>query len=338
MNNLKRNCDNINVIFLYGPNLGLVDLLYKECLEILKIDVNDPFSVSKIDGNQFKETPSILQDNISTLSMFTDKRFILLDLIHVSINKNIENIILDAVKEINCNYLLIIKAENLKQNSLVKYFQNCKKSNLVPCYEENSNNIFSEIKILFKKHNLFFKDEFIKNLILKFNSDSLSIKMEMEKLDNFLFHNKNVTEELIFSLISNNSDINLDKVVRYCTDGYPYNALSFFDRIYENQSTSITLIRMFTTHFKLIEKILLHVHHGKSIINVIEKINPPIFFKKKAFIINQCKLWNLKSINVILLRLIELELKCKLNHISEKTLMSQFILSTSILSKNKIKT
>ena len=87
MNNLKRNCDNINVIFLYGPNLGLVDLLYKECLEILKIDVNDPFSVSKIDGNQFKETPSILQDNISTLSMFTDKRFILLDFSFFSLSR-----------------------------------------------------------------------------------------------------------------------------------------------------------------------------------------------------------------------------------------------------------
>ena len=60
--------------------------------------------------------------------------------------------------------------------------------------------------------------------------------------------------------------------------------------------------------------------------------------KKRDFIIFQCNLWNLKSINLILKRLIVLELKCKLNNISEKTLMSQFILSTSVLAKNRTKT
>ena len=51
---------------------------------------------------------------------------------------------------------------------------------------------------------------------------------------------------------------------------------------------------------------------------VINNIKPPIFFKKREFIIFQCKVWNLKLINIILNRLIELELKCKLNHFSER--------------------
>ena len=46
----------------------------------------------------------------------------------------------------------------------------------------------------------------------------------------------------------------------------------------------------------------------------------------------------LKSINVILSRLIELELKCKFNNLSEKIFMSQFILSIAVLAKNRIKT
>ena len=55
--NLKTNFNNINIIFLYGNNLGLIELLYKEVLDILKININDPFSVSKIDGEEFKEIP-----------------------------------------------------------------------------------------------------------------------------------------------------------------------------------------------------------------------------------------------------------------------------------------
>ena len=125
--NLKVNIDNINIIFLYGTNVGLVELLYKKALEILKIDTNDPFNVSKIDGNEFKENPSILYDNICTLNMFFKKRFIILDLMYISITKNIENIILEAIEKINENNLLLIKCSNLKQNSFLKHFQNNEK-------------------------------------------------------------------------------------------------------------------------------------------------------------------------------------------------------------------
>ena len=46
----------------------------------------------------------------------------------------------------------------------------------------------------------------------------------------------------------------LSKVVEFCSNGNTKDALSYFENIYENQ-TSILLIRMFVNHFKLIERI-----------------------------------------------------------------------------------
>ncbi len=336
--NIKSNFDNITIIFLYGTNTGLVELLHQKALQIFEVDTNDPFNVSKIDGNEFKENPSILHDNICTLSMFSKKRIIMLDLMYISITKNIENIILDAIDKINKNNLLLIKCGNLKQNAFLKYIQAIKNAILTPCYEENSSNIYSEISNLFSKHKLNFTKEFVNNLSIRFDSDSLTNKMELNKLDTFLTNNKNVTENMLFKLISNNNDANFSKIIEACSNGNSSNALHYFENIYENQSTSITLTRMFVNHFKLIEKILLLRQPGNNVIHIVNNIRPPIFFKKKEFIIFQCELWNLKSINIILKRLIELELKCKLNKFSEKIFMSQFILSTSVLASNRIKT
>ncbi len=335
-NNIKNNLENINIIFFHGTNVGLVDLLYKKTLEFLEIDTNDPFNVSKIDGNEFKDNPTVLHDNINTLSVFSEKRSILLDLMHVSVNKNLESIILESVKTENENYLLLIKAKNLKVNSFIKYFQNLNNAILVSCYEEKINTIQSKLSNLFSKHKINFKEDFLKNLIFKFSENSLINEMELEKLDIFLTENKNVTEEMIFSIISQNDDINLNKIIENCSNGYPKEAITIFENIYENQTTSLTLIRMFFNHFKLLEKILLLFENNKNLINVIENIKPPIFFKKKKFIIFQCRVWNLKLINIILTRLIDLELKCKLNHTIEKTLLLQFLLSTSVLARNKI--
>jgi len=336
--NLRENIQNFNIIFLYGTNIGLVELLYKKALKILKVDINDPFSVSKLDGTEFKENPSILHDNICTLSIFSQKRFIMLDLMYISITKNIENVILEAIEEINENNFLFIKCGNLKQNAFLRYFQSKRNSILTPCYEENTNTIYEEISNLFSKHQLSFNKAFIKNLSLKFNSDSLTNKMEVDKIDTFLENNKNVTEQMLYSLISNNNEANLSKVVESCSNGNPSYALSYFENIYENQNTTIALIRMFVSHYKLIERILLLTKSGDSILHVVDNIKPPIFFKKKEFIIFQCKLWNLKLVNIILLRLIDLEIKCKLNSLSEKIFMSQFILLISKLAKGRVKT
>ncbi len=334
--NLKNSSEKINIIFLHGTNSGLVELLYKKTIELLRIDTNDPFNVSKINGNEFKDNPTVLHDNINTLSVFSEKRFILLDLMDITINKSLESIILESVKTENNNYLLLIKATNLKLSSFIKYFMNINNAILVPCYEEKINTIHSKLSDLFSKHKIKFKVDFIKNLSLKFSENSLTNEMELEKLDIFLTNSKNVTEEMILALVSRNDDVNLNKIIENCSNGNPREAITIFENIYENQTTSMTLIRMFFNHFKLIERVLLRFENSKNLINIIENIKPPIFFKKKEFIIFQCKVWNLKLINIILVRLIELELRCKLNHTIEKTLLSQFILSTSVLARNKI--
>ena len=338
INDIKVYSKNVNTIFLYGTNVGLVNLLFENTLKIFEIDTNDPFSVSKIDGNEFKDNQSILYDNINTLSMFSNKRFILLDLMHISITKIIENIILEAIQETNNDSLLIIKCGSLKQGTFLKYFQNSKNSVLVPCFEEKIDTIHSEISRLFSKHKLNFNNEFIRNLTQKFSSDSLVNRMEMEKLDVFLSNNENVSEEMLLTLVSPNINLNLNKVIEYCSNGKISNALTYFENFYENQNTTITLLRMFVSHFKLIEKILLLAQNNTNLTNIVENLRPPIFFKQREFIIFQCNLWNLKLINVILKRLIKLEQKCKLNHFSEKVLIAQFILSTSVLAKNRIKT
>ena len=65
LDKLNTNFEDVNVIFFYGSNFGLVENLYKETLNILKININDPFSVTKIDGEVLKENPSMLSDNVN---------------------------------------------------------------------------------------------------------------------------------------------------------------------------------------------------------------------------------------------------------------------------------
>ena len=311
-----------------------MDLLFNRSVKLLNINVTDPFNVSKIDGDELKENPFILEENINTLNIFSDKKFILLDLSNVKINKNIENIIIDAVIEEDLNYMLIIKAGNIgSQNVLVKHFEKLNTSILIACYEENSSKIKNEISNLFFKHKVFFSNDFISFLSSKFSSDSLSNKMDIEKLDSFLTNNNNVTENSLTEFIIGSEDVNLSQIVNSCLNGETKMSLFYLDKIYEKSNSNIILIRMFGRHFKIIEKILLLSQYERSISVAINSLKPPIFFKDKPIFLNQCKLWSFKKINLIQKRLIDLEFKTKIGAYPEKTLLSHFILSASVMAK-----
>jgi DNA polymerase III subunit delta len=335
---LQNNKTSYNIFLFYGPNFGLVNLIYKNSIDSLSINLNDPFNVSKIDGNEFKENPSILNDNISTFSITRDKRVILLDLTYIIMNKTIEGAILETLKEKNSDYLLIIKANNLgSKNEFVKLIEKLENGVLVPCYEENISEVKIQISRLLNQYKLKFSPGFVSVLSSKFNSDTSINLMEIKKLETYFINNQNITEEMILSLITDSIDINLNKIIQLCSTGKIQEALFSLDKVYENSSTAINITRLFIKHFKMIEKILLTVKKDSNISETINNMKPPIFFKDRPLLIFQCQLWSLKKINLIFKRLIEVELKCKSNIYPNKILLSQFILSTALMANKSAK-
>jgi len=168
---LKKNHNKYNIIFLYGYNDGLVNLLFRDTIKILGVDENNPFLVSKLDANELKENPSILNDNLSTISIFKEKRFVLLNLLYFTFSKAIEKTILDNLnRQQNGDFVLIIKAGNLSsQSALIKQLQTSDNCILVPCYEDEPNNIKIEFAIYLINIVLFFHVTFylllLKNLV-----------------------------------------------------------------------------------------------------------------------------------------------------------------------------
>ena len=59
---IKNNYQKNKIIFLYGSNFGLVELLYNKSIKLLNINIADPFNVSKINGDEFRENPFLIYE------------------------------------------------------------------------------------------------------------------------------------------------------------------------------------------------------------------------------------------------------------------------------------
>ena len=221
-------------------------MLFQDTIKSLKINENNPFLVSKIDGNELKENPTVLSDNIATITMFEEKRVIILNLLYTTITQTIEKLISDNITQKDNDFVLIIKAGSLSSKSnFIKLLQTSSNCILVPCYDEELDKIKTKIDELFNKYNLVFSNDFMSNFYNKFSANSLVNQNEFEKLENFIFENKNISESLIFSFITNNQDINNNKIIDLCFSGKPKEALLYFNNIYDNSVSNIGIIRQF---------------------------------------------------------------------------------------------
>ena len=338
LNSINNDRINYRFILFYGSNHGLVDLLFKSSLKKLSVDTNDPFIVSKLNTQNLIDNPSSLSEALSTYSLVSDKRTILLNLCNYSLTKKITDVLISALKLEIDNYNLFIKADNLRnQNDLVKFAINSKFGLLVPCYEEASFSVKDQLLNIFNENNLQFNDTFISEMTSRFSSDALLNQMEFDKLKTFLINNNNVDQITLLNLINDNTDINVNKVAIHCAGGNVNNALFFYEKAIESSIPPIVIIKNILKYFKVIENVLYLVSNGDKIEYAVNSLQPPVFFKDKPHVIIQTKLWTIKKINLVKKRLIDSEIKCKSYIINDKLLIAQLILSISVIAKNSAK-
>ena len=338
LNSINNKRIDYKFILFYGSNHGLVDLLFKSSLKKLSIDTNDPFIVSKLDTQKLIDNPSSLSEALSTYSLVSDKRTVLLNLCNYSLNKKITDILISTLQLEIENYNLFIKADNLRnQSDLVKFVMNSKLGLLVPCYEETSVSIKDKLLNIFNENNLQFNHMFISEMSSRFSSDTSINQMEFDKLKTFLINNDNVDQITLLNLINDNTDINVNKVAIHCASGDVSNALLFYEKAFQSSIPPIVVIKNILKHFKIIENILCLISNGDNIDYAINSLQPPVFFKDKPHIVIQTKLWTIKKINLVKKRLIDTEVKCKSYIINDKLLIAQLILSISVIAKNSVK-
>ena len=291
---------NYKFILFYGSNHGLVDLLFTSSLKKLLIDTNDPFIVSKLNTQNLIDNPFSLSEALSTYSLVSDKRTVLLDLCNYSLTKKITDILISALKLEIDNYTLFIKADNLRtQNDLVKFAINSKLGLLVPCYEETSFSVKDKLLNIFNENNLQFNNIFISEMVSRFSSDTSINQMEFDKLKTFLINNDKVDQITLLNLINDNTDINVNKVAIHCASGNVNNALLFYEKAIQSSTPPIVIVKNILKHFKIIENVLCLIGNGDNLEYAMNSLQPPVFFKDKPHIIKQTKLWTIRKINLV---------------------------------------
>ena len=327
--------DTFNIFYIFGNNLGLIDICYSKLKKNLEVDLDNPFITNYFDENKLLTNTEAFFDELNSVSLFGSKKTIIVDIRQGDKKNDVTKILTEfnfsEIKEVR----LIIISYLFKQSDILsKKLINSKNAICFTCYEENEDNVKNNLKKQLVEINLNLDESQIHELTNKFSKDSKIIQNTFEKIR---LQNKDghMNFDKLLNLIDDNNDDTIFEMINKLMIGKYYesiNLLKNFERINFSSSSILYLIK---SKFKLLQKCINMRENGLTKNEIVNNKSLNIFYKEHSLFFKMLDFWTLSNIDECLYFLFKTELNCKSKKEYEYIFLNQLFLY--IFFKIKIK-
>lgn len=323
LNNIVSNSSFPKFILFYGPNEGLmrddifkISKAYKQNIETDEITIN---------GKNLDEDPTLLNEEIRSLSMFSKQKIIHLENIKDKHLQYFENEELE-----NDKILLILKSDNLNKNSKIRnFFEKHKIFAVIPCYEDDKRSSMNLLSQFQSEYKIKF-DSDVKNYLLQnLSSDRLISKNELEKILLVIGDNKNkeIGLEDIQNIFNDGSTNSLNTINEYVMYGKVNQASKGLYKIFDEGTNAVAIIRSLLNYLVRIHKTQIEIKKVRNFDEAIKQLRPPVFWKDKDNFRSHCSKWPSKDVLFYIEKLLEAEFMCKTQNSLNREICERNILS-----------
>jgi DNA polymerase-3 subunit delta len=329
--NTIANNKEIFAVLVYGPESGLVSIRAKKIATSIVADLSDPFLVASLNEKQLDEDKGLLADEFAAISMLGGRKLIMVD----GGNKMTESlkIIFEAPKGkdqkqqdfriIGDNFIVISAGDLDKSSSLRKFAEANPYIATIACYEDDVATISAIIRQKFKEQNFTFDNDVVEMLLNKFGKNRQIILNEIDKLALFMGEKRHISADILQEIIADIAEISAFQLVEEFANRDAKKAIFFLEKLFTEKTSSITIIRFLTNYFGKLSLVKNNIKNGSNL--DLEMKIQNIFFKQQPTFKKHLNSWNPKAINSLLIKLQELEIKCKNNNFDSEILLSAFV-------------
>jgi len=328
--NIDQNQD-ISGAVIFGPESGLVAIRAKEIINKIVTDSSDKFAISDITIKQIEENGNMLFDEFFSISMFGPARkLIKINPANNKITKAIKSLM--EIESKSDNFILMVAGELDAASSLRKFAEKSPKIATIACYEDNIATISKIIRGEFSKNNINIESGVIEYINSKFGKNRLIILNEIEKIITYLDGNKDLTLEIAQNLLSDISEVSINEFVNHFVALDLQKSITILDQIYYQKISPIVIIRYLQNYFFKLYKIAAAIKNGSNL--EVEMKSQRIFFKEQDFCRRHNKIWQIESLEKILMKLQEIEIKCKKDYENCNNIFNSFVNLTYLMKKS----
>ena len=321
--------ESFHSFLIYGPNEGLVreniDVIYKNFskgTECEKVTIN---------GKQLDESISLLNDEISTVSLFSEKKFILLE----SVKEKHTSIIEGALSLNLKNTCMVIKQDNLtKSSNLRKLYETSKDHFSLACYDDDIKVLSSLLEKFQKEHSITFDSDVKSFLLNNLSNDRLVIKNELEKiLLSLSKDDRKVDIEKLKYILHDSAHTDFQQINNSILFGNIEKGSKSLEKLLNLGTNPVAILKSLNNYIMRIRLTQVELSKGKQFDEAIKILRPPVFWKEKSDFKRHCLMWPANEIENIINEVLSSEIKCITNNIIAKEQCEKTLFEISSTAK-----
>src|SRR6201991_505823 len=269
------------IILLYGPDAGLVreraDALLKSAVD----NVDDPFSLVRLDGDELSAEPSRLADEALTIPLFGGRRAI-------RVRAGSRNFAggIDALAEMplkDCR--IVIEAGELRAESpLRKACERAKTAVAIACYPDTERDLAKLIDDELRSSNLRIAPDARAVLTALLGGDRQASRNELRKLALYAHGQGEVTLDDVMTVVADASELKIDPIVDGAFAGRPDVVESEFAKAMIAGTYPGVIISAAQRQAAWLHKSALAIADGQPASAVLEGGYPRLHFSRKPMV------------------------------------------------------
>lgn len=200
----------IGFFLVFGTDSGLIAERVRRIVRLCVEDVNDPFQLVRLDGDDIAADPLRLVDEANTIPMFGGRRAIWIE----AGSKNFLPALTQLFDLPPTDCAIIVEAGALKKGAPMRdAFERAKNAYAVECYPDSAQDLERLIDAEARAMRLSVEPDARKLLVSLLGEDRLTTRSELSKLLLYAHGEKHVTYEHVEAIVADASAVALDNAV-----------------------------------------------------------------------------------------------------------------------------
>ena len=327
----------VRAVLVFGRDEGLVRERATTIAKQVAPDLSDPFQVAKPDLSDIKDSPGILADEVSAISMMGGRRLVF---VHGTTKdaaeaKRLAEAFTLALENAQGDGLLVVMGGDLKPTSpLRKAAEKAGNALSIACYEDDAQGLMQLLQEVLGGAGLHPTQDAISYLREHLGSNRMVSRGELEKL--VLYKqggSSEVTLKDAMDCVGDTAALNIGHISDAVTAGNITDLETFLTRSFTAGENSIAILR--TVQNKLVRMHLVHglMADGVSQDMAIKRSGPMVFYKDMPRFQADLRRWTPQRLEQGLSILSQAELDCKTTGNPAEVICGRALLSLANASR-----
>jgi DNA polymerase-3 subunit delta len=316
-------------VLLYGSDVGLVTERAALLAKRLAERDDPPGEIIRLDDAALEDDPDRIFVEMQTLPMFGGRK-----VVRAAAGRRITAALLAPLVESgDPQASLVVEAGNLRPDDALRtLFEKARAAAAVACYPDEARDLDGVVREVLAAAKLDIAPGARRLLLARLGADRALSRAEVEKLALYA-HGKRVIEEAdVEAAVGDAAELALDRIVLAAAAG-DAGALAEFDRSISAGESAQSVIAALQRHFLRLHRMRGALDAGRSIDDVVRAQRPPLHFKQRDAIEQQCRSWPLPRLSQALARIAEAAKAARLNSGLETILAERLLLDLQALAK-----